>query len=243
MIKINLLNSVTERQGGAVVAVDKKVSSPVSRLLLMSIASLFLLIAVVGWDIISTQMAKAEAERQLAEQKQIAAELEVIMKEQKELEEKIAAIDARIEAIKMLRSSQAGPVAVLESMRERISMVPGLYLQSIEQTGDQITIKGNSPDESAVTQFGRSLEFSNGLFSNLNIETQRQEHVNQQATPAAGAEPPKVQVVNFTIKTAYTPSKAAGAPGMNPTNASAASPNAPAPGANPAAPPVQVARN
>ncbi len=235
MIKINLLNSVTERQGGAVVAVDKKVSSPVSRLLLMSLASLFLLIAVVGWDIISTQMAKAEAERQLAEQKQIAAELEVIMKEQKELEEKIAAIDARIEAIKMLRSSQAGPVAVLESMRERISMVPGLYLQSIEQTGDQITIKGNSPDESAVTQFGRSLEFSNGLFSNLNIETQRQEHVNQQATPAAGTEPPKVQVVNFTIKTAYTPSKAAGAPGMNPTNASATAPNSPAP--------VQVAQN
>ncbi len=243
MIKINLLNSVTERQGGAVVAVEKKVSSPVSRLLLITLASAFLLVAVVGWDIISTQMAKAEAERQLEEQKQIAAELEVIMKEQKELEERIAAIDARIEAIKMLRSSQAGPVAVLESMRERITMVPGLYLQSIEQTGDQITIKGNSPDESAVTQFGRSLEFSNGLFSNLNIETQRQEHVNQQVTPAAGAEAPKVQVVNFTIKTAYTPSKAAGAPGMSPTNASAASPNAPAPGPNPAVPPVQVAKN
>lgn len=243
MIKINLLNSVTERQGGAVAAVDKKVGSPVSRLLLLSLATLFLLFAVVGWDVISTQMAKAEAERQLEEQKQIAAELEVVMKEQKELEDKIAAIDARIAAIKMLRSSQAGPVAVLESMRERIAMVPGLYLQSIEQTGDQITIKGNSPDESAVTQFGRSLEFSNGLFSNLNIETQRQEMVNQQASaPVGGGEAPKVNVVNFTIKTAYTPSKAAGAPGMTPTTASAASP-APAQGGNPATPPVQVAKN
>ncbi|MBK9155697.1 MAG: PilN domain-containing protein [Chloracidobacterium sp.] len=240
MIKINLLNSVTERQGGAVLAVDKKVSSPASRLLLMSLAVAFLLVAVVGWDIISTQMAKADAERQLEEQKQIAAELEVVMKEQKELEDKIAAIDARIEAIKMLRASQAGPVAVLESMRERISMVPGLYLQSIEQTGDQITIKGNSPDESVVTQFGRSLEFSNGLFSNLNIETQRQEMVNQAVVATGGTEAPKVQVVNFTIKTAYTPSKAAGAPGMTPTTASAA---APAGAANPAAPPVQVAKN
>jgi len=240
MIKINLLNSVTERQGGAVLAVDKKVSSPASRLLLMSLAVAFLLVAVVGWDIISTQMARADAERQLEEQKQIAAELEVVMKEQKELEDKIAAIDARIEAIKMLRSSQAGPVAVLESMRERISMVPGLYLQSIEQTGDQITIKGNSPDESVVTQFGRSLEFSNGLFSNLNIETQRQEMVNQAVVPAGGTEVPKVQVVNFTIKTAYTPSKAAGAPGMEPTTASA---TAPAGAANQSAPPVQVAKN
>jgi Tfp pilus assembly protein PilN len=236
MIKINLLNSVTERQGGAVVAVDKKVGSPASRLLLMSLAVAFLFVAVVGWDIISTQMAKADAETQLQKQKEIAAELEVVMKEQKELEEKIAAIDARIEAIKKLRSAQAGPVAVLEAMRERIAMVPGLYLQSIEQTGDIVTIKGNSPDESAVTQFGRSLEFSSGLFSNLNIETQRQEVQNQQIVSSSGGEAPKVQVVNFTINAAYTPSKAAGAPGLNPTTASA-------PGANPAAPPVQVAKN
>ncbi len=236
MIKINLLNSVTERQGGAVVTVDKKVGSPATRLLLMSLAVAFLFVAVVGWDIISTQMAKAEAERQLAEQKQIAAELETVMKEQKELEDKIAAIDARIEAIKKLRAEQGGPVAVLEAMRERIAMVPGLYLQSIEQKDNVVTIKGNSPDEAAVTQFGRSLEFSGGLFENLNIETQRQEVQNQQivATPNGG-EAPKLEVVNFTINAAYKPDKAAGAPGLNPTTASA-------PGANPAAP-VQVAKN
>lgn len=238
MIKINLLNSVTERQPSAVVAVDRKVASPTSRLLLMSLAAAFLLVAVVGWDVISTQMAKADAEHQLAEQKQIEKELEVVIKEQKELEDKIAAIDARIEAIKMLRASQAGPVGVLDSMRQRISMYPGLYLQSVEQSGDQITIKGNSPDEGQVTQFGRSLEFSNGLFSNLNIETARQEMVNQAVVPAGGAEAPKLQVVNFTIKTAYTPSKAEGAQNIEPTTASA-----PAPGANPAAPPVQVAKN
>ncbi len=237
MIKINLLNSVTERQGGAVVAVDRKVGSPASRLLLMSLAVAFLLAAVVGWDVISTTMAKTEAERQLEEQKQIAVELEVVMKEQKELETKIAAIDARIEAIKRLRSSQAGPVAVLEAMRERIAMVPGLYLQAIEQTGDKITIRGNSPDEAVVTQFGRSLEFSNGLFSNLSIETQRQEMVNQQAVaPVGGGESAKVNVVNFTITTAYTPSKAAGAPGLNPTTASTTAPA-------PATPTVQVAKN
>ena len=237
MIKINLLNSVTERQDSAVLAVDRKVASPASRLLLMSLAALFLLAVVSGWDVISTQMALADAKHQLEEQKQIEKELEVVIKEQKELEEKIAAIDARIEAIKMLRSSQAGPVAVLEAMRERIAMVPGLYLKSIEQTGDQITINGNSPDESAVTQFGRSLEFSNGLFSNLSIETVREEKVNESVVAVSGSEKPKVQVVNFVIKTAYTPSKAAGAPGMSPTTASA---TAPAPAAAPA---VQVAKN
>lgn len=211
MIKINLLDSVTERQPGAAVAVERKMSSPASRLLLMSIAVAFLLTAVIGWDIISTQMAKAEAQRQLEEQKQIAVEMEAVMTEMNELESKIQKIDSRIAAIKKLRDSQAGPSAVLDAMRERIAMVPGLYLESVEQTGEQLTVKGNSPDESAVTQFGRSLEFSGGLFSNLNIETQRKEKPNQPPPPVGpnGAETsPKQEIVGFTIRCAYTPSKA-----------------------------------
>ncbi len=240
MIKINLLNSVTERQNGAIVAVDRKVSSPASRLVLTSVVVFVLLAAVIGWDVISSQMAKTEAERQLAEQKTIAAELEVVMNEQKELEGKIAGIDARIEAIKKLRASQAGPQAVLDAMRERIAMFPGLYLESIEQGKEGIVVSGSSPDESQVTQFGRSLEFSNGLFSNLNIETTRNEITNENAVmkPGDTGERPKVAIVQFKIRTAYTPEKAAGANnGTNPTTASAA---APAPGA--AAPP-QVAKN
>jgi Tfp pilus assembly protein PilN len=244
MIKINLLNSVTERQSGAVVAVDRKVSSPGSRLALMSIVVALLLLTVVGWDIISSQMAKTDAERRLDAQKQIAAELEIVMNEQKELEQKIASIDGRIDAIKKLRASQAGPSAVLDAMRERIAMVPGLYLESVEQAGESVILKGNSPDESQVTQFGRSLEFSNGLFSNLNIETQRTEIVNQNAVvktspDGAKSDPSKVNIVNFTIKTAYTPSKAAGA-NNGTTTASAQTPaGVPAQGAQNA----QIAKN
>lgn len=246
MIKINLLNSVTERHGGAAVAVDRKVASPSSRLLMISLAVGFLLAAVVGWDVISTQMAKTQAERDLEDQKQLAVQLEAVMKEQKELEGKIAAIDARIEAIKRLRASQGGPVAVLEAMRDRISIVPGIYLQSVEQKGDQLEVKGNSPDEAAVTQFGRSLEFSNGLFSNLSIETQRQEVDSQANTPTTpGTEGPKISVVNFTIKTAYTPSKAPGA-GTVPTTAStnvAPQGSTGTAAATNAAQPTQVAKN
>lgn len=210
MIKINLLDSVTERQAGATVVVERKIASPASRLMMMSMAVAFLLTAVIGWDIISTQMAKSQAEADLAEQQRIATEMEAVMKEMKELETKIANIDSRIAAIKKLRDSQAGPSAVLEAMRERIQMVPGLYLESVEQTGEQLTVKGNSEDESMVTQFGRSLEFSGGLFSNLNIETQRKEKPNQpQVTAPAGQEaPPKQEIVGFTIRCAYTPSKA-----------------------------------
>lgn len=244
MIKINLLDSVTVRNSGAVVSVERKLSSPMSRLLMMTGAVAALLAAVIAWDVISTQMAKTEAERQLAEQKQIASELAAVTKEMKDLEAKIQNIDTRIETIKRLRGSQAGPSAVLEAMLERIKMVPGLYLENIEQKGEQLTITGNSPDESQVTQFGRSLEFSSGLFSNLNIETVRKDAPNQPATApvAPGAvEPPKLEIVGFTIRCAYTPSKAGASQNASPTSATAAAPAVAVP--SQAAPLPQVAQN
>lgn len=208
MIKINLLDSVTERQGGASAAVEKKVSNPMSRVLLMSIAVFTLLVAVIGWDFISTSMAKTEAERQLGEQQKMAKELETVMKEQQELEQKIKNVDTRIEAIKKLRNSQAGPSAVLESIRERIGMTPDIYLDSIEQKGDQLTVKGSSKNETSITQFGRSLEFSSGLFTNLSIETQRKEVQSQQVNEITGVETPGIEIIEFTIRCAYTPENA-----------------------------------
>jgi len=248
MIKINLLNSVTERQTGTIVAVDRKISSAGSRLALTTIVVTLLLGTVIAWDVISTEMAKTEAVRQLDEQKRIAAELEVVMNEQKELEEKIASIDGRIDAIKKLRSTQAGPSAVLEAMRERIQMVPGLYIESIEQSGDSLIVKGNSPDEAQVTQFGRSLEFSAGLFSNLNIETVRAEITDQNAVAKVDEKGvsvvPKVEIVNYTIKCAYTASKAVN-PDANATTASVQGPaaNAANPPAVSPASAAQVAKN
>ena len=236
MIKINLLNSVTERQVGAIVSVDRKVGSPATRFALMSIAVAFLIVAVIGWDVVSTRMAKADAERQLAEQQQIAEELKAVMAEQKELEQKIQNIDLRIEAIKKLRNAQAAPTQVLEAFRERVGMVPGLFLESVEMKDSQLEFKGYSTNEDQVAQFGRSLEFSEGLFSNLHIETKREDLTVQNASVRTGGDAPKVQVVNFTIKCAYTGSKSPDADNAKPTTASVT-------GAPQAAAPIQVAKN
>lgn len=235
MIRVNLLQSVTERHSGAVASVERKVGSPTSRLLLMGLVVGFLCAALIGWDVVSTQMAKADAEKRLEEQKRIATELEAVMKEQKELETKIQAIDSRINAIKDLRSKQAGPSAVLEALRERITMTPGIYLDSVEQKGDQLEIKGTSNEETAPTQFGKSLEFSGGLFSNLSIETARKEEeikatnasINPQQ-PANPAEAPKQVTFNFTIRCAYTPSKAALPTGATTASTTTPQPNQPA---------------
>jgi Tfp pilus assembly protein PilN len=250
MIKINLLESKSDQPIATSTVVNKKVSNPMSRLLLMAVAAGGLFLIVATLDIVNSIWAKAEAEKNLANEKEIAVQLEGVIKEQAELEKQIKNIDIRIEAIKKLRGSQAGPSAVLEAVRERFQQFPGLYLESIDQKGEQLVIKGDSPDENVVTQFGRSLEFSSGLFTALNIETQRKEITAAQVSSGDGGagELPKVETINFTIRCSYSPSKAT-TPGTSVANATTpgatlANPATPAAPANqpvkPAAP-TQVA--
>lgn len=210
MININLLESVTDRPRGVAV-VEKKVVSQGSQTLLLAVVVFGLLVVALVGHIFLTARAKNIAQRELENQQAIAAQMAAIIKEQDELKKKTAAVVARIDAIKSLRSSQQGPGAVLRALKERIDSAPGLYLESVEQKGEQLVIRGNSPNEGTVTQFGRSLEFSFGLFSNLNIETVRKEMPFATPTsltpggPAPSAEVQKAETVDFTIKCAYTP--------------------------------------
>jgi Tfp pilus assembly protein PilN len=210
MIKINLLDSVTDRPKGVVV-VEQKVANPLMQTLLMGGVVAFLLVVAIGWDYVSAASAHATAQKQLDEQQRIAAQMAAVNKEQAELEKKTKDVQARIDAIQNLRASQKGPVAVLKELMDRIDGVPGLYLESVQQKGEELVIKGNSPNEAAVTLFGRSLEFSSGLFTNLNIETQRKELplADAAAAPVTPGQPlEKPETVDFTIRCSYTPSKA-----------------------------------
>lgn len=243
MIRINLLESITDKPTNPAVIVEKKISSANTRFGLLAGIVAGLLVLGIGLDYMMATSAKASAEEELAEQQVIAKQMEAVMKEQEDLKKKIKDIDDRITAIKNLRASQAGPSAVLEALRERIINAPGLFLESVEQKGDQLTIKGNSPDEYVVTNFGRSLEFSSGLFTNLNIETQRKE---VQATQIADGSAPAVstnsekkpETINFTIRCAYTPSKASKPADMVNSGAPQTASNSAAPKS-----PAQTARN
>lgn len=229
MININLLESVTDRPRGLGV-VEKRVVSQGSQTLLLFVVVFGLLAVALAGHYFLTLRAKNNAQSELENQQAIAAQMAAIIKEQDELQAKTKAIESRIDAIKSLRSSQQGPGAVLRALKERIDGAPGLYLESVEQKGDQLVIRGNSPNEGTVTQFGRSLEFSFGLFSNLSIETVRKEMTF--ATPGSltnasaqvPGDTPKPETVDFTIKCAYTPGNASPPPAS--TTPSSANPPA-----------------
>ncbi len=208
MIKINLLESVTDRPTG-VVMVEDKVASPRMQTLLMSLTVFGLLLLGSGYDFVSSGAANATAVRELENQKRINLQMLAVTQEQAEIEKKTQDIQGRIDAITKLRESQQGPSAVLREIKARFDSVPGLYLKSVEQKEGELTIKGESPNESSVTRFGQSLEFSSGLFTNLIIETQREIPEAKADTNApADSIVAKVEVVAFTVKCNYSQGKA-----------------------------------
>jgi len=207
MIKINLLESVTDRPQG-VAAVEDKVASRAVQTLLLALTVFGLTIVAMGYDYVSSNMARAAAQKELDNEKRLNQQMLAIQKEQVELEKKSKEVQARIDAIKKLRESQQGPSAVLQEIKARFDAVPGLYLTAIENRDGEITIRGESPNEYSVTKFGQSLEFSGGLFSNLNIETARQvvktpetkTAIPANATSSTDLNGVTPEVVIFTVK-------------------------------------------
>ena len=165
-----------------------------------------MLVLGVGYEYVSASRQHQAAVQELDSQKRINDRMNAVKKEQADLEKKIADINLRVQAIQKLRASQQGPSEVLEEVKARFDAVPGLYLKSVEQKEAEITIKGESPNEAAVTRFGQSMEFSSGMFSNLNIETSREVvQVSKTGNTAAAADlnMPPPEVVAFTIKCNY----------------------------------------
>ncbi|HEX7774542.1 MAG TPA: PilN domain-containing protein [Pyrinomonadaceae bacterium] len=223
MIKINLLESVTDRPQG-VAAVEDKVASPRIQTLLLALTVFGLMLLGMGYDYVSTNMAYTAAQNDLEKEKRLNQQMLAIQKEQMELEKKSKEVQARIDAIKKLRESQQGPSAVLQEIKARFDAVPGLYLTSIENKDGEITIKGESPNEYSVTKFGQSLEFSNNLFSNLTIETERQEAklpsttADTKAAAANAADVIKPEVIVFTVKANFGSAKKDSQPVPAPAN-------------------------
>jgi Tfp pilus assembly protein PilN len=209
VIKVNLLESMTDRSVG-VAFVEDKVSSARTQTLLLGLTVMALVVLGVGYEYVSTNRQHEAAVKELATQTRINDQMNAVKREQADLEKKIADINLRVQAIQKLRAAQQGPSAVLEELKARVDSIPGLYLSSVEQKETELVIKGESPNEAAVTRFGQSMEFSSGLFSNLNIETVREvkqiSKVGISAAVAAAVQDPNApqpEVVTFTIKCNY----------------------------------------
>ncbi|HEY0728055.1 MAG TPA: hypothetical protein VGD38_08315, partial [Pyrinomonadaceae bacterium] len=94
MIKVNLLESVTDRPQG-VAAVEDKVASPRVQTALLALTVFGLMTLGMGYDYVSANMAYTAAQKELENQNRINQQMLAVQKEQKELEKKTEEIKAR----------------------------------------------------------------------------------------------------------------------------------------------------
>ncbi|MGH9943419.1 MAG: PilN domain-containing protein [Pyrinomonadaceae bacterium] len=207
MIKVNLLESVTDRSQGSVAAIETRVANPRTQGKMILIVVAALAVLAMGFDYLSASSSHKAAQEKLKQEQETARQMELVKKEIADLEKKTKDVQTRIDMIKTLRASQEGPVAVLSSINERLPALPNFHLVGIERKDGMLTITGDSPNEAAVTQFGRSLEFSSGLFTDVSIETQRKTMDTEASakTTSPDEKEVKIETVGFTVKCKYNP--------------------------------------
>lgn len=203
MIKVNLLDSATDKQHSAA-ALETRVANPRTQGKLFILAIGFLAVLAAGFHWMSVNAAHERAQQDLQREQETARQMAEIKKEIDDLNEKTKAVQTRIDVIKQLRNSQEGPVAVLSAINDRLPKVANFHLSGIEQKGGQLMITGDSPSEAAVTQFGRSLEFSSGLFTDMSIEIERKPlEYAKDAQPSDAQPVEKIETIGFKLSCKY----------------------------------------
>jgi len=189
MPKINLLQQATSDS-------PKSGSSSINA----QTGQLIVMVAVVVLGVISwlayswyvTDLENKRVKEDLANEQKVAAELAKLKEDADKLQKQITLVENRVKVIKQLRAEQRGPVAVLSNINQLIPI--GIKLDSVTQRGNAMTIAGNTASEGLITSFAKDLEFSRGLFTGVEIQT-------EQVAGTATTEP----VTKFTIRCVYNP--------------------------------------
>jgi type IV pilus assembly protein PilN len=195
MIRINLLAVDRER--------TKKKSTFLTGQKVTIACSLVLVLAIVaiGWRYLSLNSESKQLDIDIANSQEEATRLHAIILQVQEFEQRKAQLQQRVVLIEQLRKSQTGPVHMLDQISR--SLPPSLWLTSLKQEDNAITIDGRCTSLTALSDFVANLEATGYFKKSVEILSSQLE---PQLTPGA----PDVE--KFSVKGVFiTPGDAAAA--------------------------------
>ena len=187
MIRINLLGVDRPRAARKAMAFDIGQGLTIG-------ASLILVAAVVlvGWWYLSLSRESAQVDADLSVAQQEATRLRSLLAEVQQFEAQRQVLQQRVALIAQLRSGQSIPVQLLDHVSR--SLPDMLWLTSLEQEGDQVTIQGRSTTLIALSDFV-------GNLGNNPLLQRPIEIVNSQVQPAGGTGADAVpELIQFTVR-------------------------------------------
>jgi type IV pilus assembly protein PilN len=186
MIRINLLGVERPRARKAIAFDTGKQLTVASSLVLILAA------VGIGWWYWSLRQESQQIDTELAAANQEATRLRTLLAEVGTFEAQRQQLQQRVSLIAQLRSGQSVPVQLLDHISR--SLPDMLWLTTLQQTGDEVTIEGQSTTLIALSDFVGNL--STGTLLERPIEI-----VNSQVQPATGAgNQAAPELIQFTVR-------------------------------------------
>jgi type IV pilus assembly protein PilN len=160
--------------------------------------SLILVVAVlgVGYWYWSLNEASARVDREIAAANAEATRLRSLLTEVQQFEARRGQLTQRVQLIEQLRGGQSVPVQLLDHVSR--SLPDMLWLTSMAQTGQELTIQGRSTTLIALSDFVGNLGTNPLLIKPIEIVNSEVDATGARAQLASGQTP--VETIRFTVK-------------------------------------------
>jgi type IV pilus assembly protein PilN len=194
MIRINLLSVERERtKKKATFQTGQKVTIACSLVLVGAVV-------LVGWRYLSLNNESKRLDADIASAQQETTRLHGIILQVQEFEQRKAQLQQRVVLIEQLRKSQTGPVHMLDQISR--SLPPMLWLTSLKQDAESITIDGRCTTLTGLSDFVANLEATGYFKKSVEIVSSQTEVMTT----------PPGEVVKFSVKGVFmTPGEPASA--------------------------------
>lgn len=182
MIRINLLTVDRERaKRKAKFQVGQKVTVACS--LILVAAAL-----VVGWWFYALHRTSADLDQQIADAERETQRLQNVIQQVAQFEARRAQLQQRVTLIEELRKGQTGPVHLLDQISR--ALPESMWLISLRQVGQEITIEGQCTSLNSLSDFVSGLEASNLFERPVEI-------IDSRVEPATTAAP---ELIRFSVR-------------------------------------------
>ena len=201
MIRVNLVGADRTRTRTVRSGLSETHKITIGCALIMLLAA-----GYIGWTFRTMRLEEARLNQELADTELEAQRLRGVLSEVQAFEAQRAALTQRVALIEQLRRGQTGPVHMLDEISR--ALPERLWLVTLTQKGDEVSIEGRTTTLSALTDFVANLQNSQYFRRPVEIVSSVTE------TDAQG------ELVRFTIRATFVSSG----------NALATAPAVPAPG-------------
>lgn len=182
MIRINLLTVDRERaKRKSKFQVGQKAT--VASTLILVVAGL-----IVGWWFYALNRTSADLDQQIADAERETQRLQSVIQQVAQFEARRAQLQQRVTLIEELRKGQTGPVHLLDQISR--ALPESMWLISLRQVGQEITIEGQCTSLNSLSDFVSGLEASNLFERPVEI-------IDSRVEPATTSAP---ELIRFSVR-------------------------------------------